>query len=355
MRAIILCRYAYDPLDRIVGTLPLSGAQSQYFYRANQFATETKGSLKRSIFQYDNQLLAEQQTGEESGNANLFATDQQQSVVHFLTSDFLRSIVYSPYGHGSNGSGLPSLLGFNGERRDPVTGCYLLGNGYRAFNPVLMRFNSPDSWSPFGRGGLNCYSYCSGNPISRKDPNGRYWASLIKVFQKPLKRLARGAQLPVFRANKLNNNPINPEPLKTPNLSKPVLFKNTREARFLTELKVFQEALKTDPFEVLKVTSAQDLKHLGGGMPRRFVLTEKGEMLIDPSIDLERRAINHAILASLGGSETGVISAGTISANPQRATIWNDSGHFKPDASALKPVAIFLNNLGVEVTSVRIR
>ncbi|EGH35731.1 hypothetical protein PSYJA_44541, partial [Pseudomonas syringae pv. japonica str. M301072] len=38
-----------------------------------------------------------------------------------------------------------------------MTGHYLLGNGYRAFNPVLMRFNSPDSLSPFGEGGVNAY------------------------------------------------------------------------------------------------------------------------------------------------------------------------------------------------------
>jgi RHS repeat-associated protein len=64
------------------------------------------------------------------------------------------------------------LLGFNGERPDAVTGHYLLGNGYRAFNPVLMRFNSPDSWSPFGKGGLNTYTYCLGDPVNFSDPNG---------------------------------------------------------------------------------------------------------------------------------------------------------------------------------------
>jgi RHS repeat-associated protein len=43
------------------------------------------------------------------------------------------------------------LPGFNGNRADPVSGSYL-GNGYRAYNPVLMRFNCPDSLSPFGAG-----------------------------------------------------------------------------------------------------------------------------------------------------------------------------------------------------------
>jgi RHS repeat-associated protein len=65
-------------------------------------------------------------------------------------------------------------MGFNGERPDPLTGHYLLGNGYRAFNPVLMRFNSPDSLSPFGKGGLNAYAYALGNPVDRVDPTGHF-------------------------------------------------------------------------------------------------------------------------------------------------------------------------------------
>ncbi|WP_341659996.1 RHS repeat-associated core domain-containing protein [Vibrio sp.] len=63
-------------------------------------------------------------------------------------------------------------LGFNGERRDPVTGLYHLGNGYRVFNPRLMRFHAADSLSPFGEGGINPYSYCLGDPINMIDPTG---------------------------------------------------------------------------------------------------------------------------------------------------------------------------------------
>jgi len=48
---------------------------------------------------------------------------------------------------------LSSVLGFNGERIDPVLGGYHLGNGYRLYSPSLRRFTSPDSMSPFGVGG----------------------------------------------------------------------------------------------------------------------------------------------------------------------------------------------------------
>ncbi|WP_263597304.1 RHS repeat-associated core domain-containing protein [Pseudomonas fluorescens] len=70
-------------------------------------------------------------------------------------------------------------MGFNGELREARIGWYLLGNGYRAYNPILMRFHSPDSWSPFGRGGLNAYMYCVGDPVNFSDPTGhmrwRFW------------------------------------------------------------------------------------------------------------------------------------------------------------------------------------
>lgn len=65
-------------------------------------------------------------------------------------------------------------IGFNGERRDPVTGCYHLGNGYRMYNPRLMRFHAADSMSPFGNGGLNSYAYCLGDPINLRDPSGHF-------------------------------------------------------------------------------------------------------------------------------------------------------------------------------------
>lgn len=64
------------------------------------------------------------------------------------------------------------FTGFNGETLDPVTGNYMLGNGYRGYNPFLMRFMSQDSLSPFSDAGINAYQYCNGDPINRIDPSG---------------------------------------------------------------------------------------------------------------------------------------------------------------------------------------
>jgi len=162
---VVLCRYHYDPLDRLVGHLPAGADSVQRFYQKNRLTTEIQGLVQRSIVQTEDQLLAQH----EGGNCILFATDQQRSVLHELTATQQRSVAYMPYGFRSQQLDLP---GFNGEQPDPVTGHYLLGNGYRAFNPVLMRFNSPDSLSPFGAGGLNAYAYCVGDPVNRVDPSG---------------------------------------------------------------------------------------------------------------------------------------------------------------------------------------
>ncbi|WLI78417.1 RHS repeat-associated core domain-containing protein [Kosakonia sp. H02] len=87
--------------------------------------------------------------------------------------------VWSPYGSGAASSLLP---GFNGERADPVSGSYHLGNGYRAYNPVLMRFNCPDSLSPFGSGGINPYAYCAGDPVNHTDPSGHIsWQGILGI------------------------------------------------------------------------------------------------------------------------------------------------------------------------------
>ncbi|WP_249410703.1 hypothetical protein [Pseudomonas sp. St316] len=46
-------------------------------------------------------------------------------------------------------------MGFNGERREAKTSWYLLGNGYRAFNPVLMIFTVQTVGVRFG-GRVKC-------------------------------------------------------------------------------------------------------------------------------------------------------------------------------------------------------
>jgi RHS repeat-associated protein len=104
----------------------------------------------------------------------LLASDSSQSVIAEIADGKHMSIAYAAYGEQSAKQPVATALGFNGQLREISIGVYILGNGYRAYNPKLMRFHSPDSWSPFGRGELNAYMYCVGDPVNRVDPTGHF-------------------------------------------------------------------------------------------------------------------------------------------------------------------------------------
>lgn len=104
----------------------------------------------------------------------LLSTDRQHSVLGSTPS---HSRAYSPYGALITATG-PGL-GFGGQHRDRLIGCYPLGNGHRFYSPTLMRFLSADAYSPFDRGGINAYAYCDGDPVNRYDPSGASWLSVI--------------------------------------------------------------------------------------------------------------------------------------------------------------------------------
>ncbi|EKT4458713.1 RHS repeat-associated core domain-containing protein [Pseudomonas putida] len=85
---------------------------------------------------------------------------------------------YSPYGYPGPGA-LNCVLGFNGEYRSDLSGFYVLGRGVRSFSSILMRFLSPDPYSPFSLGGLNIYAYCAGDPVNRVDRSGYFFSAAM--------------------------------------------------------------------------------------------------------------------------------------------------------------------------------
>lgn len=82
-------------------------------------------------------------------------------------------LAFSVYGFLRSGA-RDDRLGYNGQRLDGLTQGYFLGNGRRLYSPVLMRFCSPDVYSPFDKGGLNAYAYCAGDPVNFNDNKGTY-------------------------------------------------------------------------------------------------------------------------------------------------------------------------------------
>lgn len=112
----------------------------------------------------------------------LLATDNSQSIIGEIVDGKHNSIAYSAYGEQFAKQEDKIRLGFNGQLREAKVGWYLLGNGYRAYNPVLMRFHSPDSMSPFDSGGVNPYAYCVGDPVNMTDPTGHFsWRTFLGI------------------------------------------------------------------------------------------------------------------------------------------------------------------------------
>ncbi len=144
---------------------------SHVFYQGGKLVTLKQGELHRTVFRKGTLPLAERVSGRDNAT-NLLVTDEQGSVFNVADTAYLETHNYSAYGYNSRLPSGRTAIGFNGEVFDPTSTCYLLGRGYRAYSPLLRRFTAADSWSPFGRGGLNAYCYCDGDPINFVDPSG---------------------------------------------------------------------------------------------------------------------------------------------------------------------------------------
>lgn len=148
-----------------------SGKSTQHFYQGDRWISETGWRTVRAL-DAQGQTMAVQIDA-----VHMLQSDEEGSVLGEQAAEFSRAD-YSVYGYSRSGA-LAGPLGFNGHWLDPVLDAYLLGNGHRLYCPTLMRFKAPDGQSPFGKGGLNAYAYCSGDPVNRADPSGR-----VNIFKR---------------------------------------------------------------------------------------------------------------------------------------------------------------------------
>ncbi|QCI11380.1 RHS repeat-associated core domain-containing protein [Pseudomonas putida] len=159
------------------------------FYHQNAVKLEVEGSRSWVLFRAITQPLAELQNTAET---RLYIADGQGSVQQYPGGG---PHGYTAYGYDIRQRSL-TKLGFNGERREPSTEYYLLGQGYRAYNPALMRFQAPDSLSPFGEAGINSYAYCLGDPINNADPSGHISAIQLQAARNAFTPPSRNASRP---------------------------------------------------------------------------------------------------------------------------------------------------------------
>ncbi|KAF7873980.1 hypothetical protein EAF04_002652 [Stromatinia cepivora] len=171
----ILAEYQYDGTGKLVCQQVPGEADTCVFYRDSLIVAVCKGDRKTSFLSNESEYWGETISENNQTTTNLWASDGQQSITTILNTgvpDQIQHQEYTPYCFSDLSAG--TSIGFNGQWRDPVTGWYHLGNGYRVYNPVLMQFHTPDPSSPFTSGEINPYSYCLGDPINRVDPSGHF-------------------------------------------------------------------------------------------------------------------------------------------------------------------------------------
>lgn len=166
----LVCRYQYDAFDKLISQEIPGSSTNRYFYSGQALINADIGG--KELTWMDNGLtlrLGHVETESHRETCHHYGLMVDGTPCLDSSGSSATPLSYTPFGYRSLLSMLPGL---SGAQIDPVTGWYFLGNGYRVFNPVLMRFHSPDNWSPFGDGGINPYIYSLNDPINKKDPSG---------------------------------------------------------------------------------------------------------------------------------------------------------------------------------------
>ncbi len=171
--------YRYDADGLLAQVVHAGVSHLHYFLGAQPVNLHSSGGTaaqtRRSWLTLLDHVVA---AGTDNAAPALFASDTGGSVLLQAGSD-VHASAYAPHGQRTP-THATTQPGFMGEWLDGVSGCHLLGaTTHRPYSPALGIFLAPDPAAPFDAGGLNPLSYCAGDPVNRRDPNGHFWKWVI--------------------------------------------------------------------------------------------------------------------------------------------------------------------------------
>lgn len=248
--------------------------------------------------------------------------------------------VYSPYGYRSTKASPTGTLGFTGQLFDAALEGYALGNGHRIYIPRLMRFISPDVLSPFLNGGINAYAYCLNDPINGQDPSGK--SPAFKNFVQAALTAARSMRGAVSSAEG-------------------GLLANTQSKALAGEMMYAKLEVKAARIIYREIKSKGGFSQLDSSELHKFVFTKERKFVVFSGID-DKKMPSHASLGEYSGVGFGVrglgeeaVGAGYVSVDEQgNISLNHHSGHFQSPFESLYPVEEHLNELGAQVTLIRL-
>jgi RHS repeat-associated protein len=151
----------------VVGDAPVSAAPALLL-------TPTPNEIWKVYYYAGAQLMAMRVLTGTTGNTLYYLHSDHlgsTSVTTSITGTVLARQSYTPYGSVRSGGGLPTDIGFTGQRAESSGLMYFRA---RYYSGVLGRFISADSIVP-GAGNpqnLNRYAYVNNNPLKYIDPSG---------------------------------------------------------------------------------------------------------------------------------------------------------------------------------------
>jgi RHS repeat-associated protein len=267
--------------------------------------------------------------------------DAHQSVLQIPALGSSR--VYCAYGLHLPSRQPSALLAFNGEYAESQTGNYLLGNGNRTYNPVLMRFHSADSFSPFGQGGINPYAYCLGDPVNNFDPTGNW----------PWSRKA-GA-----KSSGIETYPVLKNDLGSTLSKELTALADAFQGGDKKSGRSYGNLTTWEPAEVNVITSRNDLVPADPARHSSWVLTKTGKFVVG-TYTIKGPKLSHAAIAEYARKELSagaeVVAAGELKVVSKSKIFFDDqSGHFKPPATTRALARKHLKGLGITAEYMIIR